>query len=139
MARKRDWKAEYAKRIARGERLGRTRQQSRGHIEREHIVRREREREKYGIAIDEASQVRRFWRTWNAAGVKMEPDEDQLVEWVTENGFEAFKKYKTTWTAERRNYLKAMRNGTYASKGLGHLQFITNLAEVPDTPWMYYH
>jgi hypothetical protein len=47
MARKsRDYKAEYARRIAKGTAAGKTRQQARGHKPREHIIRRQREIER---------------------------------------------------------------------------------------------
>ena len=45
----RDYKAEYARRIARGLAQGKTRQQARGHVVKEHIVRRQRSIVRYGV------------------------------------------------------------------------------------------
>lgn len=48
--RKRNYKAEYARRIARAEAAGKTRQQARGHKPKEHIERARRSKIKYGVS-----------------------------------------------------------------------------------------
>ena len=61
MARKRDYRAEYAKRIARATAEGKTRQQARGHKAGEHIERARKERAKEGLSAAERESIRRWW------------------------------------------------------------------------------
>lgn len=56
--RKRDYKAEYAKRLARGAVKGKTRQQARGHKAKEHVVRAQRSKAKYGVSPSTLTRLR---------------------------------------------------------------------------------
>lgn len=140
MARKRDYAAEYAKRIARGLAKGRTRQQSRGHVEKEHVVRAEREREEQGISGQELNSVRNWYsKSFNPRGHDEKPDIDDVIEFARSNGYEAFKQYRDTWNAARRTYIRELKDGTYASRGEPYLNMLNDTAGTPDVPWLYYH
>jgi hypothetical protein len=58
MARKRNYKAEYERRKAKGLAAGKTIQQSRGHKPREHVERKERSLLKYGLPPEQLRQLR---------------------------------------------------------------------------------
>lgn len=57
--RKRNYKAEYAARIARAAAKGKTRQQARGHKAKEHVVRAERSKAKYGASPATMTRLRK--------------------------------------------------------------------------------
>lgn len=139
----------YARRIARAEASGKTRQQSRGHKEHEHIERKEREIAEQGVSGSQLKSIRSFLNRFNPGwdtgdGHKGVPTEEDLVEFVQARDWEAFGQYRTTWDAYRRRWLKA-----HAAKELDHagglgysLEEITAQAGVMpegDTPWLYYH
>lgn len=56
--RKRDYKAEYARRIARATAAGKTRQAARGHKPKEHVVRQRRSISKYGASPSTMTRLR---------------------------------------------------------------------------------
>lgn len=57
--RKRDYKAEYARRIKRAETAGKTRQQARGHKPKEHVERARRSKAKYGVSPSTLTKLRK--------------------------------------------------------------------------------
>jgi len=57
--RKRDYKAEYAKRIAKAEAAGKTRQQARGHKAKEHVERARRSKAKFGVSPSTLTKIRK--------------------------------------------------------------------------------
>jgi hypothetical protein len=57
--RRRNYKAEYARRIARAAAAGKTRQQGRGHKAREHVTRARRTRAKYGVSPAQLGKLRK--------------------------------------------------------------------------------
>lgn len=134
----------YARRIARAEAKGRTRQQARGHKEKEHVARKEREIEEQGISGSQLKSIRSFLSRFNPLGYKNVPTEEDLVEFVQSRDWVSFGQYRTTWDAYRRRWLKA-----HAAKELDHngslgysLEEITAQAGVMpegDMPWLYYH
>jgi hypothetical protein len=137
--RKRDFKAEYAKRIARAQAVGKTRQQARGHHAQEHIERAEKEREQFGITRVEITRVR-TWAYRRAISVHYRDfDPEDVVNQAMSEGYEWFIRYRDTWNNARREYLRQQRNGTYASMGSGHLEFLASIPPVYDLAWMYYH
>ncbi len=135
----RDFKAEYARRIARALEKGKTRQQARGHRPQEHVYRREREVEQEGLT--KAQQ--RVVFDWAAKRLYATKDHElepfDVVEWAKNVGYDQFKQYRHVWDAARRQYLREVRNGSYASRGMGYLSMLTEKAGVDDLSWLYYH
>lgn len=139
MARVRDFAAEYARRIAKGEREGRTHQASRGHVEHEHVLRRRREREAEGISGQERRSIADWYhRSFNPLNDK-ETSLAAIVDFARLGGFTLYQHYRDTWWTARRTYLRERRNGTYASRGMGHLEWLAEQAGAPDVTWLYYH
>jgi hypothetical protein len=135
MARVRDYKAEYDRRIARAIAQGKTRQAARGHKPQEHILRREREIEEFRLTSAQIKSIRQWGRRYN----NIERDIDDVIDFARTNGYKAFTQYRETWNAARRLYKKQMKNGTYMSKGIPYLQMLTEQAGVEEMPWLYYH
>jgi hypothetical protein len=128
----------YRRRIERALAQGKTRQEARGHHAGEARERREREREERGIASSDRKSIEAWFRRWNT-GEKKELQLEELLEWVSENGYPAFQNYRDTWNAARRTYIAEMKGGVWASRGLGYLESLADTAGVPDASWMYYH
>lgn len=135
MARSRDFKAEYAKRIARATAAGKTRQQARGHRPGEASERREREREEFGLSGSEVRSIRAWCERFPNEG----RDVEDVIEQARESGYAWFTNYRNVWNSARRTYLAENRAGTYASRGLGYLEMLAGMAEVEDIAWVYYH
>lgn len=137
--RTRDYKAEYARRIARAMEKGKTRQQARGHVPQEHVRRKEREIERLGLTRAQLQRVE-HWATRRLFEVRDSlATPAEVVEWVQANGFPAFTQYRVTWEKARRRYLRENQNGTYASRGMAYLNELTSTAGVDDISWLYYH
>lgn len=131
----------YRKRIERALAKGKSRQQARGHKAQEHIARREKEREALGITGSELRTIRAWWRRNFQIG-RIEsgwPDEDTLVEYARESGYQSFKTYRQVWDEARRKYLRELKNGTYKTRGLGHLTDLQSQTDAPGIEWLYYH
>jgi hypothetical protein len=156
-AKPRDFKAEYGRRIARALEKGKTRQAARGHKPQEHIARREREKAENGVTGSQLKTIRAFLKRFNSPDYKDMPTEADLVEFVQERDWEAFKLYVKTWDAVRRKYLKAEKSGTlvavhgkrrngsqklYYSLGEHSLDYYVSKSEVEPQgveQWLYYH
>ena len=70
--RQRDYKAEYRARIAAGRATGKTRQEARGHVIREHVVRAERVRVRYGVTPSQLTRLRAAARAHVLAELRRE-------------------------------------------------------------------
>lgn len=116
-----------------------TRQLARGHKAQEHVVRREREKERYGVTSSQLQTIRQFILRFNKSGYKDIPDEAMLVDFVRENGYERFTQYRKTWDAARKQYVSELADGTWESRGLQYLNHLTGMAKAPDNQWLYYH
>lgn len=134
-ARGRDYKAEYARRIASAKARGKTRQEARGHRPGEARQRREREREEFGLSSSEIRSITAWCDRYKNEG----RDTDEVVSEAASNGYDWFKNYRDVWNAARRTYLREQAAGTYASRGLGYLEMLASMSEVSDIAWLYYH
>ena len=139
----RDFKTEYARRIASATARGKTRQQARGHVAQEHVVRKQREiEENEGLTRDQVFRIR-AWYEKNTNGLKIVRDVEKVIDFAREEGYAQFKEYRKTWDAARRTYLREQSKGTYISRGLGYLEMLTDMAGVrgqdDDIKWLYYH
>lgn len=152
MARKRDFKAEYAARLARAKAAGRTRQQARGHRSGEARERARRERVKHGgLTVAEESRIRQFvdrrWNDHNAFyegdastfGKGFRLDADEVIAFAQTEGYEFFQKYRDAWYETRRTYIRDVRNGTYIQFNESHLDTLAGLGGGVPVQWMYYH
>jgi hypothetical protein len=139
MAGGRDYRAEYARRIARATAAGKSRQAARGHQAREHVARAQREREEYGGLSGYEIRAMRAWCDRRAREIHdNQADADEVIEYFQdrENPYEDFKVYRDTWTSVRREYVGA----GFPSAGLGYsLEGLTARAGVEDLSWLYYH
>lgn len=146
----RDYKAEYKRRLQLGRKKGKTRQQSRGHVPQEHIIRKQRAQERqrlsgtptHKLSTEQVISIRQWYKRFNPHAFKSIPTLAFLVDWTRERGYAAFQTYRTVWNAARDNYLKEMKAGTWASRGYGYLVGLTNQAGVRpegEEQWLYYH
>jgi hypothetical protein len=136
--------ASYAARLIRGIKAGKTQQEARGHHRGEARERREREREELGgLSRAEEQSVRNWYnKRFNPHGSDKSPDEETVVEYAQQQGIERFRSYQHTWNEARRTYAAELKRGIYASRGLGYLEMLTEMARVRpegDTTWLYYH
>jgi len=131
----RDFKAEYARRIARATAAGKTRQQARGHRPGEARERKAREREEFGLSGSEVRSIRAWCERFQNEGRSTE----DVIEEARANGYAWFVNYRNVWNSARRTYLAENRAGTYASRGLGYLELLAGMAAVEDIAWVYYH
>lgn len=139
---KRDYKAEYERRIRNATKRGKTKQEARGHRKGEHIERAEREREELGITRAQENTIRGWYsRNYNPHNYpeNARADLDDALEYARENGYDAFKQWRTVWDIVRRTYLQEVADGSYASRGQAYLIDITSKAGVEDVSWLYYH
>lgn len=138
MAKARDYKAEYERRISRATAAGKTRQAARGHKVREHVERRQKEIVRYGLTIDQLKKVN-AWGERRAAAqptISFFMDNEDLVNWTKRNGFDQFSAFKRTWERERRKYKRAPR-----PKGEASLDDLYDGIELDELApeWTYYH
>lgn len=136
--------ASYEARLIRGVRQGKTQQQARGHKPGEARQRAEYQREQNeGLSNSEDASVRNWYnKRFNPFEHGEKPDEEAVVEFARDRGVAAFRVYQKQWNAARSNYTKELKSGTWASRGIGELERLTELARVRpqgDRPWLYYH
>lgn len=120
----------YERRIARylAAHPGATRQQARGHKQREHITRRERERERV-----EAYALRQAWRGEGRGARSADEIEEDLLEKIAEHGFGWFSRLERAINALHERY----RQGGSAPLGFD-LGEIADEYDIPDGEAFYH-
>jgi hypothetical protein len=135
LARSRDFKAEYARRLARAQERGISRQLARGHRPGEARRRAERERKEFGITGNEARTIRAWVDRLGNAAI----DAEEVVERAQLQGYGWFQNYRDTLNEARRAYRAQRRGGSYVDGGEGYLSMLAEMADVEDVSWVYYH
>lgn len=123
---------------------GKSRQQSRGHRPGEARERAEYQREQNeGLSTSEDKSVRHWYETrFNPHGLKEIPTDEDVIEFARDSGIVLFRAYQKTWNAARSTYVRELKAGKWASRGLGYLDYLTEQARVRpqgDREWLYYH
>ena len=135
----------YEKRLIRGILKGKSAvQEARGHKPGEARQRAEYQRkENEGLSNAEDASVRNWYnKRFNPIGFKEIPTEEDVIDFARAQGIAAFRAYQATWNAARSTYLKELKTGMYASRGIGYLNMLTEQARVRpegDEQWLYYH
>jgi hypothetical protein len=126
MAKPRDFKAEYKRRLASAVARGKSVQEARGHRAGESARRAIREREKsaaatggVGLSGAEERTIRTFVRRTLDPQRYKGIDADDLVEFYGERGFEAFRNYRGVWWRARREYLQRAKRDPGLKGGKG--------------------
>jgi hypothetical protein len=143
----RNFKAEYARRIANALKKGKTRQAARGHKSHEHIERWEREKEQNGgLTNDQIRSIHRWHERFGEPRRTLEkgmPNVEDVIDFARENGYNRFSLYRKIWDAQRRVYVREKATGKYESLGESHLQLLADMAEISSRgdgiKWLYYH
>lgn len=142
MAKKRDFKAEYARRIKNATKKGRTRQQARGHKAAEHVERKEREIEERGIAGSQEKTIERWYENYYNPGnypSDARAPLDEVLDFAKGDGYAAFVQWRTVWDLARRTYISELTSGDWQSRGQPYLSHLATQAGVSDMSWLYYH
>ena len=130
------WSAAYRRRIERAEALGKSRQQARGHRAQEHVIRRERERQREiatgELTTAEKQRIKRF-------ADRQKLDYDELKDWAESHGFAKMDHLIKLQAEMHRQYKSASRRGTYSSLGRGFLDKYASDLDIDDISWLYYH
>lgn len=126
---------EYKRRVKRAIEKGKTLQQARGHRPGEARERRERETAEHGLS---SAQMRSI-ENWANRYKNEDRDVEEIIDFAKSEGYAWFVQYRETWNAARKQYLKELASGKYASRGLGYLQMLADEASAPQISWLYYH
>lgn len=152
----------YAKRLARGEAQGKTRQEARGHKAGEHIIRRRggakaltaaqikrietaaKQKARYkstGLLSDKDKRYARLTgRKW-AEKLQMPPADgaQRGLERMQRFGAAKFRAAVILNRKMYREYLREIEEGSYESRGEELLDILAFEDAEPDTRWYYYH
>ena len=137
MAKKRNYAAEYARRIARGQTAGKTRQQARGHKVHEHVERKVRELERYGLTSDQKSRIKK----WVASYPNSDRDVDEVLQMTSEKGYAWFGHYRDVWNGARKTYLTRHTRRKYSPQTKEYLRSLAEQSDIGEDNigWLYYH
>lgn len=129
----------YRKRLESGLLKGKTVQQARGHKRQEHIQRKLKSGQGPGIADKRERFIFQWFamRDFEIADWTGDPVDQTRI--AVSRGWDWFKNYSKTWEALREQYLREMREGSYASKGMGFLDYLLASTGAPEYSWLYYH
>lgn len=162
-ARKRDYKAEYAKRkaraiirarelkrgkplsenyrkrIERGLAKGKSLTEARGKRKGEHIERKLREGTGPGIGNARERFIFQWFVKRDFEIEDWTGDTVEQTKFAVSQGWAWFENYRKTWEALRANYIRELKNGRYASRGMGYIEGLAVQTGAPDYTWLYYH
>lgn len=129
----------YRKRIERGLRKGKSLQEARGKRKGEHLERKRQSGQGPGIGDARERFIFQWFamRDFEIADWTGDPVEQTKI--AVTRGWAWFEAYRKTWEAVRANYLKELREGRYASRGMGYLDHLLAQTGVPEYSWLYYH
>lgn len=126
----------YAKRLVRGLRLGKTRQQSRGHRPREHVTRAQNAQAEGRLTSAQKQRIARFAKTQskreNSDYTNMR---EAMLSFAEQDGFEKISEIMT----EQRNLARSYKRSDHQAIFTGMSNFEERFPDVPDISWMYYH
>lgn len=141
---RRDFKAEYVRRIKNAAKKGKTRQQARGHKPKEHIARREREKQELaGLTRDQVKSIRTWYDAkFNKRSYEGVPSVEDVIDFARDRSFSEYSLYKKIWNKARDTYLTEKQNETYVRQNYGYLLHLVDLSKVRpegEDQWLYYH
>jgi hypothetical protein len=151
---RKQWSKAYAKRIARAEAKGLSRQAARGHKAREHVSRKEAK----GLTPSQSAAVDKFARKQAKRTKGADPDAaaSVLKQWARDKGYERFRELRDN--VKQREGEKRQRETVHVERGgkratlhistggqIGAMQSDAEDFDLPDMPdgdelgWLYYH
>lgn len=140
--RKRNYKAEYARRVKSALAKGKTRQQARGHQAKEHVIRREREIEEGKVTWAQRKAIEKFHASFDPKGQKPSVSANTMIDWAGEVGYDKFVKYRKLWTALHNQYMdRGGQRSKYSERTREEIEYMFDDLDLPDDDpeWLFYH
>mgnify|MGYP001549487191 CR=1 FL=1 len=130
-----------------------TRQAARGHKPKEHVIRKVKEKLRFGgLTADQIKKISAWYEhLFNMRSYHGVPTEDEVIEYAQKEGYKQWTVYRDVWNKVRVRYLAAKEAGTLVAvhgKGgktyyiLGEesgIEPYMRRAGVDDDQWLYYH
>jgi hypothetical protein len=138
-----EWTEAYRRRIERAEARGKSHQQARGHVAKEHVVRREHERAEVakhgGLTSPQRAAIRKFAAAQAVRmGEEREDVQESMLAYSHNHGWSAFeavrdrqRELRSDWKRQGRPYGQG--------RGVKFLQNWSDFHDDADIGWLYYH
>lgn len=125
----------YWRRLAKGLRAGKTRQQSRGHKPQEHITRAAHAKAEGRLTSAQKQRINRFAKAQSErANTDYADMRDAMLDFAEQDGFAEFETLMRQQRKLRREYVKGDYHQIYTN-----MDVFENSFDIPDISWMYYH